>query len=74
VDRLSQFTLSLITIGTVIGLVTADPRLLVARESYLTAVVGLWILGSLLARTSLIFEATIRLMPPAEGDDWRRAP
>jgi hypothetical protein len=41
VDLLSLFSLSLIGAGTAIGLVTADPTLLLARESYLTAVVGL---------------------------------
>lgn len=71
VDRLSLFTLSLIGVGTAIGLVTADPRLLLARESYLTAVVGLWILGSLLGRTPVIFEATLRLMPAAQAEQWR---
>jgi hypothetical protein len=72
VDRLSLFSLSLIGCGTAIGLVTADPRLLLARESNLTAVVGLWIIGSLLARTPFIFEATVRLMPPAQADAWRQ--
>jgi hypothetical protein len=72
VDRLSLFSLSLIGCGTAIGLVTADPWLLLARESYLTAVVGLWIIGSLLARTPFIFEATVRLMPPAQADAWRQ--
>ena len=40
VDRLSLFSLSPIGSGTAIGLVTADPRLLLARESYLTAAWG----------------------------------
>ena len=45
VELMGLFTLSLLAIGTAIGLVTADARLLVARESYLTGVVGLWILA-----------------------------
>ena len=45
VELMGLFTLSLLAIGTAIGMVTADARLLVARESYLTGVVGLWILA-----------------------------
>ena len=41
-------------------MVTADARLLVARESYLTGVVGLWILATLLAGRPMVFEATVR--------------
>jgi hypothetical protein len=47
VDRLSLFTLTLLGVGTALGMVTADPRALLARESCLTAVNGLWILASL---------------------------
>ena len=39
-------------------------QLLVTRKSYLTAAVGLWILGSLLARIPVIFEAAVRGLAP----------
>ena len=72
VELMGLFTLSLLAIGTAIGMVTADARLLVARESYLTGVVGLWILATLLARRPMLFEATVRFMPEAAAQQWQR--
>ena len=53
-------------------MVTADARLLVARESCLTGVVGLWILATLLACRPMLFEATVRFMPEAVAQQWQR--
>jgi len=69
----SLFTLGLITAGSAIGLLTADPRLLMARESYLTGFVGGWILLSLLRARPLVFTATVGFMPPAAAEDWHRS-
>jgi hypothetical protein len=67
------FTLSLLAAGTAVGLLTADPRLLMARESYLTAVAGAWILGTLWARRPLLFTATTGFMPADAAAVWHRA-
>ena len=67
------FTVSLLAIGTAVGLLTADPRLLLARESYLTGVVGVWILATLRARRPLVYQATIGFMPTEAAAAWRRA-
>ena len=67
------FTLSLLAVGSVVGLVTADARLLMARESWLTAVVGLWILTTLRAARPLVYTATTGFMPVAAADAWNRA-
>ncbi len=67
------FTLTLLTVGTVVGLLTADPRLLMARESYLTAVVGGWILATLAARRPLVYTATTPFLPADAAAAWNRA-
>lgn len=73
VDRMSLFGLSLLVAGTLTGLLTADTRLLLARESLVTAVVGLWILGTVWAQRPVLFTATVRVMPPDAAADWHRS-
>lgn len=69
----SLFTLALLTVGTVVGLMAADARLLMARESYLTGVVGGWILLSLVWPRPLVFTATVGFMPRPAAEQWRRS-
>lgn len=64
------FTLSLLVVGTLVGLLTGDPRLLVARESYLTAVAGIWILATLLMAKPFMFTVTLPLLPPETRQQW----
>jgi hypothetical protein len=73
VETTGWFTLSVLAAGTAVGLLTADPRLLMARESYLTGVAGLWILATLLARHPLVYTATIRIVPAHTASTWQRA-
>ena len=70
-EVLTLFSLSMLVAGTGIALLTGDPRLLLARESYFTALIGLWMLGTLLARRPFIFEATVRLLPEETAQAWR---
>lgn len=70
IDRLGVFTLSILAIGTAVGMFSADPRLLLARESWLTALVGMWILISLAGRRPVLFEATITVMPIDAAAQW----
>ncbi|MEU8224086.1 VC0807 family protein [Kribbella sp. NPDC048915] len=72
VSQVSLFSLSILVAGTLVGLLTGDPRLLLARESYLTAIVGLWILCSLFRPHPVIFTATLAVMPPDQAAEWRR--
>ncbi|GEO96874.1 VC0807 family protein [Kocuria turfanensis] len=71
-ERLGLFTLTVLAVGTVVGLLSPDPRLLLARESWLTALVGGWILASLLGERPVLYEATLRLMPAEAAEGWRR--
>ncbi|MBD2763870.1 hypothetical protein IEE91_01420 [Kocuria sp. cx-455] len=72
IDRLGVFTLSILAIGTAVGMFSADPRLLLARESWLTALIGMWILMSLAGRRPVLFEVTIAVMPPDAAAQWER--
>jgi hypothetical protein len=66
------FTLTLLAVGTAVGMLTAEPRLLMARESYVTAVAGAWILLSLRGRP-LVYTATLRFVSGQAALSWRRA-
>ncbi|MEX3600685.1 VC0807 family protein [Kocuria carniphila] len=70
IDRLGVFTLSVLAIGTAVGMFSADPRILLARESWLTALIGFWILISLAGRRPILFEATIAVMPADAATQW----
>jgi intracellular septation protein A len=71
-ERAALFTLTMLAIGTAVGLATEDPRLLLARESYITGLVGLWILGSLLASRPLLFHATLQFIPARTAAVWQQ--
>ncbi|MFE7630755.1 VC0807 family protein [Kocuria sp. NPDC057446] len=77
-DRLGAFTLSVLTVNTAVGLITADARLLMALGGWLTALLGAWLLVSLRGGRSALFDVTVTLMPAeaAAGwqHDWRHRP
>lgn len=47
VDAVALFTLTMIAAGTLVSLVTGDPRTLLVRDSWLFGAIGLWILATL---------------------------
>ena len=71
IETRTLFTFSILLCGTAVGLLTGDPRLLVARESYLTGLVGLWMIGTLLASRPFILTATLPLLPEATARSWQ---
>jgi hypothetical protein len=74
--RVSQppiLSVTLIVCGTAIGAISGDARVLLARESYITAVAGLWIMSTLLAGRPFLFDATVRFMPAADAAAWEAA-
>ncbi|HJP75337.1 MAG TPA: VC0807 family protein [Pseudonocardiaceae bacterium] len=77
-ETLSVCTLSVVVCGTAIALLTGDVRLLLARESYLTGVLGFWILGTMFTRTPFIFTVITKMLPEQTAkswrDDWGRSP
>jgi len=46
-DIMAAFTLSMLLVGALMSAVTGDPRLLLVRDSWVGALLGLWILGTL---------------------------
>lgn len=82
-DHLALFTLTVIAVSTAVSLVSGDPRLLLAREGWVTALIGLWFLGSPAARRPLAFLYSRPLLErrtrapgrPADWDElWDRLP
>ncbi len=73
IEQPALFALTLLGVATAVGVITTDPRLLVVRESYLTAVVGGWILFTLRSPQPLVMTATLGFMSPAAAVSWRRA-
>lgn len=71
VETRTLFTLSILLCGTAVGLFTGDPRLLVARESHLTGLAGLWMIGTLLAARPFVLSATLSLLPEATARSWQ---
>lgn len=66
------FTLTILGAGTALGFLTGDPRLLLARESYLTGLVGLWIIATLWLPRPFLLSATLPLLPATTARSWER--
>jgi hypothetical protein len=73
VDPLALFTLTLVGCGAAVAAITGDARALLARESWLTGVIGLWILASLRAERPFLYHATARVMAEDAARRWDRA-
>ena len=74
VDITAAFTLSLMLVGAAMSAVTGDPRVLLVRDSWMGALMGLWILVSLRTQRPFIM-ATSRAIVVAKigeagADAW----
>ena len=58
---------------TLVGLLAGDPRAMMARGSWVTAIVGLWIIGSLWASRPFLFTATTPFMPAPAAQEWEQS-
>ncbi|MFD9571111.1 VC0807 family protein [Streptomyces sp. NPDC059982] len=70
VASVTLFTLSVMACGTAITLVTGDARLLLARESYLTGLLGLWMIGTLFAKRPFMFTTMVKMLPEETARTW----
>jgi hypothetical protein len=73
-DIMAAFTLSMLLVGALMSAVTGDPRLLMVRDSWVGALLGLWILGTLPTQKPFIM-ATSRAVVVAKvgeagADAW----
>ncbi|MFD6161408.1 VC0807 family protein [Nocardia sp. NPDC060256] len=72
VEAFALFTLSMIVVGTLMTLVTGDPRTLLVRDSWIFGVLGLWMLGSLLTQRPFMRTASRALVTAKIGEEGYR--
>ncbi|GAB3568348.1 VC0807 family protein [Spelaeicoccus albus] len=79
-DGIAVFVMSTMLLSVGVSLLTGSTRFLLAKEGWLTAVTGVWFLGSLRARRPLAYQFSRPLLEgrlgwPADWDAaWERAP
>ncbi|WP_378740180.1 VC0807 family protein [Nocardia brasiliensis] len=71
-DTIALFTLTMIVIGTVLTLVTGDPRTLLVRDSWIFGVIGLWILATLLTQRPFMRTASRAIVTAKVGEEGYR--
>ena len=71
IDRLGIFVVFAMVVGTVVSLIQGDPRALLARESWGTAVIGIGILWSLRGNTPpILFGVAKPFLGPDVAASW----
>ncbi len=74
VEAMAVFSLSLVVVGTLLTLITGSPRVLMIRDSWTTAAIGLWVLGTLLTRRPFIMTSSRGIIIAKVGEaglaDW----
>ncbi|MGI5155997.1 VC0807 family protein [Microbispora sp. CA-102843] len=77
-DATAVFVIAAMVLSSLVALLSGDPRALLARESWLTAAIGTWILASLLLDRPFLLDLTIKVTPPGAArrleDLWRSSP
>ncbi|QHC22580.1 VC0807 family protein [Streptomyces sp. GS7] len=63
-DPTALFVLAAMLLSVLVAMVTGDPRVLLARESWITAALGLWILGSLALARPFLLDVAVKVTPP----------
>ncbi|MFE6684865.1 VC0807 family protein [Streptomyces sp. NPDC057743] len=58
VEAMAVFALCLVVVGALLSSITGSPRVLMVRDSWLTAAIGCWVLGTLLTRRPFIMTAS----------------
>lgn len=63
-DSTAVFMIAAMAISLVVALFTGDPRALLARESWVTGALGLWMLVSLALSRPFLLDVAIKISPP----------
>lgn len=72
-DRLMLFVLCMMVVGTAVSIWSGSPRVLLARDSWATAVLGLWVLASLAGQGEpFVLTGLKRVLPAAAAAGWTR--
>lgn len=72
VDALATFTLTMIVAGTVVTLVTGDPRTLLVRDGFMFGAVGLWMLCTLATQRPFIRTVSRTIVTVKIGEEGYR--
>ncbi|GHF40430.1 hypothetical protein GCM10010218_22240 [Streptomyces mashuensis] len=75
VETMAVFTLVVLLVGSLMTLVTGDPRTLLVRDSWLAAVIGIWVLATVPTRNPFLLSAFRPMIVAKVGEDgyqqWR---
>ncbi|MCC3774170.1 VC0807 family protein [Streptomyces sp. UNOB3_S3] len=72
VEVMAVFTLTLMFIGALMSMVTGDPRTLLVRDSWIAALAGFWVLGTLLTRRPFMMTMAQAIVVAKVGEaGWR---
>lgn len=77
IDKLALFVLVTLVAGILAGLLSGDARTALARESIYTGLIGLVLVGSLLAKRPLLFQFATQFAGGSRAwweERWQRAP
>jgi hypothetical protein len=68
-DQVACLTIAVLLLAVVLALVSNDPRLVLAKDGFITGVIGLWALGTLASRRPLYF-VLARPFGEETDEDW----
>ncbi len=71
-DGLSLYVLAIMVLSTLVSVIAGSPRVLLAREGWLTGITGLWFIVSIRTRRPLAFLYTRPLLERRTGPRDRR--
>ncbi|MHA7958025.1 VC0807 family protein [Streptomyces sp. L500] len=72
VEVMAVFTLTLMILGALMSMVTGDPRTLLVRDSWIAALAGFWVLGTLLTRRPFMMTMAQAIVVAKIGETgWR---
>jgi intracellular septation protein A len=71
-DATAVFIIAAMTLSLAVTLFTGDARVLLARESWLTGVAGVWILASLATSRPFLLDVAGKISPPPLSDRINR--
>lgn len=72
VEVMAVFTLTLMVLGALMSMVTGDPRTLLVRDSWIAALAGFWVLGTLLTRRPFMMTMAQAIVVAKVGETgWR---
>ncbi|MFI9366161.1 VC0807 family protein [Kitasatospora sp. NPDC053057] len=76
VDVVALFMVSTLILGGILGALTGDPRLMFAKDGWITGMIGLWLLITLMMRRPFFLHAgkniALTKTGPESAEQWER--